>query len=55
MENFYINRRRFLQTASASLALTALGASGLGLIYPNKPLRVGLIEPDGMAKVIYSG
>lgn len=43
MNNFYINRRKFLQTASASLALTALGASGLDIIYPLKPLRVGLI------------
>lgn len=43
MDNFYINRRKFLQTASASLALTALGASGLDLIYPQKPYRVGLI------------
>lgn len=43
MENFYINRRKFLQTASASLALTALGAHGLDIIYPEKPWRVALI------------
>lgn len=43
MEKFHINRRKFLQTASASLALTALGPSGLALVYPQKPLRVGLI------------
>jgi predicted dehydrogenase len=39
---FNINRRRFLQTASASLALSALGAYGADLIN-RKPRRVGLI------------
>ncbi|MBI5386191.1 MAG: Gfo/Idh/MocA family oxidoreductase [Verrucomicrobia bacterium] len=39
---FTINRRRFLQTASASLALSALGAYGLDLVN-QKPRRVGLI------------
>ncbi|MCP5517094.1 MAG: Gfo/Idh/MocA family oxidoreductase [Verrucomicrobiales bacterium] len=39
---FMINRRRFLQTASASLALSALGAEGLDLIH-QKPKRVALI------------
>ena len=43
MQNFNINRRRFLQTASASLALSTFGAYGLELIHPAKPLRVGLI------------
>jgi predicted dehydrogenase len=37
-----INRRRFLQTASASLALSALGAYGVELVN-QKPKRVGLI------------
>ena len=40
--NFMINRRRFLQAASASLALSALGADGLDVIN-QKPKRVGLI------------
>lgn len=37
-----INRRRFLQTASASLAYSALGARGVDLVN-QKPRRVGLI------------
>jgi predicted dehydrogenase len=37
-----INRRRFLQAASASLALSALGADALDIIN-QKPKRVGLI------------
>lgn len=37
-----INRRRFLQTASASLALATLGAYGADLVN-QKPKRVGLI------------
>ena len=40
--HFNINRRRFLQSASASLALSSLGAYGLDLIH-QKPRRVGLI------------
>jgi predicted dehydrogenase len=40
--NFTINRRRFLQAASASLALSALGADALDVIN-QKPKRVGLI------------
>jgi predicted dehydrogenase len=40
--SFNINRRRFLQTASASLACSALGAYGVDLIN-QKPRRVGLI------------
>lgn len=43
MDNFNINRRRFLQGASATLALTALGAQGMDLINPLKAYRVGLI------------
>lgn len=43
MQTFYINRRQFLKNSAASLALSALGARGLDLIYPQKPLRVGLI------------
>src|SRR2546421_5551106 len=39
---FNINRRRFLQTASASVALSALGADALDIIN-GKPKRVGLI------------
>lgn len=43
MDNFNINRRRFLQGASATLALTALGAQGMDIINPLKAYRVGLI------------
>ncbi|MDZ4700367.1 MAG: Gfo/Idh/MocA family oxidoreductase [Rhodothermales bacterium] len=43
MKSFHINRRRFLQTASASLAYSMLGAGGLDAIYPLAPRRVGLI------------
>jgi predicted dehydrogenase len=39
---FNINRRRFLQATSASLALSALGAHGLEIVN-GKPKRVGLI------------
>jgi predicted dehydrogenase len=39
---FHINRRRFLQSASASLALSTLGAYGVDLVN-RKPRRVGLI------------
>src|SRR5687767_7330306 len=39
---FNISRRRFLQTASASLALSALGADALEIVN-GKPRRVGLI------------
>jgi hypothetical protein len=39
---FYLSRRRFLQTASASLALSTLGANALDLL-EGKPRRVGLI------------
>lgn len=43
MKDFNINRRRFLQSATASLALSAFGAQGMDIINPQKPLRVGLI------------
>jgi len=40
--SFMISRRQFLQTASASLVLSALGAHGLDIVN-KKPRRVGLI------------
>ena len=40
--NFNITRRRFLQTASASVAVSALGADALDIVN-GKPRRVGLI------------
>lgn len=40
--SFMINRRRFMQTASAALAMSTLGAKGLDLVH-GKPKRVGLI------------
>src|SRR5215212_4067653 len=43
MYNFNINRRRFIKGATASLALTALGESGMDFLIPDKPLRVALI------------
>jgi len=43
MDHFNINRRRFLQGASASLALMTFGARGMDIINPAKPYRVGLI------------
>lgn len=43
MNHFNINRRRFLQGASASLALTTFGAYGLDIINPQTPTKVGLI------------
>src|SRR5688572_21980539 len=43
MENFNISRRRFLQGATASLALSTFGARGMDIINPLKTLRVGLI------------
>jgi predicted dehydrogenase len=39
---FMVNRRRFLQTAAASLAMSSLGAEGLDIIYQT-PKRVALI------------
>ncbi|MVM32334.1 gfo/Idh/MocA family oxidoreductase [Spirosoma sp. HMF4905] len=43
MEIFNINRRRFIQGTTASLALTAFGARGLDLMHPPKAYRVALI------------
>lgn len=43
MKDFNINRRRFLQGATASLAFTTFGAYGLDLVNPQKPFRVALI------------
>ncbi|PSR53701.1 oxidoreductase [Adhaeribacter arboris] len=43
MSDFTFNRRRFLKGATASLALTALGAQGMNFTNPAKPLRVALI------------
>lgn len=43
MDLFNINRRRFLQGATASLALSTLGAHGMDVIYPDKTYRVALI------------
>ena len=43
MENFDLNRRRFLKAASASLALAALDVNGMNFIIPPDNLRVGLI------------
>jgi predicted dehydrogenase len=43
MNNFNINRRRFLKGATASLALTSFGVQGMDLINPAEPLKVGLI------------
>lgn len=43
MDNFNINRRRFLQGATASLALSTFGARGMDIIHPQKTLKVGLI------------
>lgn len=43
MNTFNINRRHFMKGATASLALAALGAQGMDIINPQKPLRVGLI------------
>ncbi len=43
MDNFNINRRRFLQGATATLALSAFGTMGMEIVHPAKNLRVGLI------------
>lgn len=43
MDNFSINRRRFIKGSAASLALTALGASGMDIFNPLKTPRVALI------------
>ena len=54
---FNINRRRFLQTASAATALAALpswGADALDVVN-GKPKRVGLIGAGWYGKAIYGG
>ena len=43
MKDFHINRRRFLKTTSASLALSTFGPQGLDIIFQEKPYRVGVI------------
>ena len=43
MNNFYINRRRFLKGSAAALALTALGANAMDIIHQPKTPRVALI------------
>ena len=43
MYNININRRNFLKGSAATLALTTLGARGMDIINPAKPVRVGLI------------
>ena len=43
MKSVNINRRRFLQSSSASLALSVFGTQGLDLIFREDPLKVGLI------------
>jgi len=43
MYNININRRRFLQGTTATLAMAAFGARGMDIINPLRPLRVGLI------------
>src|SRR5215216_3617605 len=43
MDNLDITRRRFIKGTTASLAITALGASGIDFLIPDKPLRVALI------------
>lgn len=40
---FNINRRQFLKTSAASLAVSMYGYPGLDLVYRDKPWRVGLI------------
>lgn len=43
MDTFNINRRRFLKGATATLALSTLGAHAMDIVNPPKPLRVALI------------
>jgi hypothetical protein len=43
MNNFNNHRRRFIKGAAATLALSALGTSGMGFISPDKTSRVALI------------
>jgi len=43
MSQMSINRRHFLKGATATLALTALGANGMSILNPDKTYRVALI------------
>lgn len=43
MSTFYINRRKFLQGATASFALASFGAGAMNLVNPSKSYRVALI------------
>jgi predicted dehydrogenase len=43
MHTFNINRRKFLHTAAATLAVSTLGANGLDIIFTEKPRKVALI------------
>ncbi len=43
MNTFNINRRQFMKGATATLALSALGAQAMDILNPQKTLRVGLI------------
>jgi len=43
MANFNLNRRKFIQSTSAVLTLSALHANGLAFARQNKNMRVGLI------------
>lgn len=43
MNSYNYDRRLFIKGAAATLALTGLGASGMGFMFQEKPLRVGLI------------
>lgn len=43
MDNLVINRRRFLQSAAASLALASMSTATAGSVAPDKKYRVGLI------------
>jgi len=43
MNTFNINRRQFIKGATATLALSALGAQAMDILNPQKALRVGLI------------
>src|SRR3954454_23284326 len=43
MNDYTIHRRTLLKGATATVALAALHASGLGMFYPSKTYRVALI------------
>jgi predicted dehydrogenase len=43
MDHFNINRRHFLKNASATLALSTFGMSGLDLVFTDLPRKVALI------------